>query len=66
MVVNRGLIINVRPLNTCQSMFFVGLVDFQDYIIFCHAFLEIKYICIKLTLDVAVYENQKPSEISED
>lgn len=47
-------------------MFFVGLVDFQDYIIFCHAFLEIKYICIKLTLDVAVYENEKPSEISED
>ena len=47
-------------------MFFVGLVDFQDYIIFCHASLEIKYICIKLTLDVAVYENQKPSEISED
>lgn len=39
-------------------MFFVGLVDFQDYIIFCHAFLEIKYICIKLTLDVAVYENE--------
>lgn len=47
-------------------MFFVVLIAFQDYIIFHYAFKKIKYIYIKVTLDVAIYEKHKPSQISED
>lgn len=57
MVVNRGLIMNVCPLNTCQSMVLGGTFRFSR-LYFTTLFLETKYIWIKLTLIVLFTRNK--------